>query len=539
MAGLLDFANTDEGMQGLGLLSAAAPSMAPMNLAGRIAMAAQGYQGMKDNRLKQMEAEQVFQMKNIALQQQQQEWAMQYPLLQKMAAQLSGAPQALESAAQPDAQPAPVPYEGAPRDMTASVPMPRSQPQALQAMPQQAPQGGSMFPNVPNNVALPTAAFGGMKALLPLLTKYNEPTEMQRNSNWMGISAGERADGARRELAGKGLMNLKPDGTVYDPVKGPLFTAPDPGRNSFLTWQGGVPSMSGIAGGNAVIQSAARAAEAGKGEVLPVTAYDKGVPVFTSRTAAATGGASANPAGNAPSGNGRYPSQASAPSGPLSPVLSPAAEAAGKEAGLGSGKQYVADNAQANGFGARKYTLQQALSNLENANVGPGSKTANNVKSFLLAQTPLDMGKYLPGVDPEKIQSYDEANKYLIQYAMGKASALGEGTDAKLATTLSGNANTEISKLAATDVVKANLGLEDMQNAQIKAFNKSGQPSENYQKFATQWNSGVDPRVFVWNYATPINKTRIAEKMDATERATFFKQYNAALQAGYISRPKQ
>ena len=53
MAGLLDAFNSDDGMQGLGLLAAAAPSMAPMNLAGRLAQAGASYRGMQDNKLKE------------------------------------------------------------------------------------------------------------------------------------------------------------------------------------------------------------------------------------------------------------------------------------------------------------------------------------------------------------------------------------------------------------------------------------------------------------------------------------------------------
>lgn len=49
MAGLLDVFNSDEGMQALGLLAAAAPSMQPMNFAGRLAQAGQAYRGMKDS----------------------------------------------------------------------------------------------------------------------------------------------------------------------------------------------------------------------------------------------------------------------------------------------------------------------------------------------------------------------------------------------------------------------------------------------------------------------------------------------------------
>jgi hypothetical protein len=53
MAGLLDLFNTDEGMQGLGLLSAAAPSMAPMNLTGRFAQAGHSYKSLQEEQLKQ------------------------------------------------------------------------------------------------------------------------------------------------------------------------------------------------------------------------------------------------------------------------------------------------------------------------------------------------------------------------------------------------------------------------------------------------------------------------------------------------------
>ena len=84
MPGLLDFANTDDGMQGLGLLAAAAPSMAPMNLAGRLAQAAQGYGGLKDAAIKRQELQQEMAMKQLQVQQATQKWAMMQPLLQRL-----------------------------------------------------------------------------------------------------------------------------------------------------------------------------------------------------------------------------------------------------------------------------------------------------------------------------------------------------------------------------------------------------------------------------------------------------------------------
>jgi hypothetical protein len=52
MAGLLDFLNTDEGRLGLGLLGAAAPTMQPMNFAGRLAQGMDNYQGMQQQQQK-------------------------------------------------------------------------------------------------------------------------------------------------------------------------------------------------------------------------------------------------------------------------------------------------------------------------------------------------------------------------------------------------------------------------------------------------------------------------------------------------------
>ena len=53
MAGLLDMFNSDDGMQAMGLLAAAAPSMAPQNFAGRLAQAGNTYKQLKEDQLKQ------------------------------------------------------------------------------------------------------------------------------------------------------------------------------------------------------------------------------------------------------------------------------------------------------------------------------------------------------------------------------------------------------------------------------------------------------------------------------------------------------
>ena len=199
--GLLDFANTDDGMQGLGLLGAAAPMMEPMNLAGRLAMAAKGYQGLKDDALKQQDLAQQIQVRNIGLQQAQQKWALQLPFLQALAGQMGGAqsdsgqaqasPQDAPAQSQPQSMPT-MPF-ASPINMTSGQMPPQPAPtQSQGGSPQTAtqsmPQGGngSIF-GIPRNVAVPTIALNGFDKFGELVGKYNEPTELGKQMQSAGI----------------------------------------------------------------------------------------------------------------------------------------------------------------------------------------------------------------------------------------------------------------------------------------------------------------------------------------------------------------
>lgn len=233
------------------------------------------------------------------------------------------------------------------------------------------------------------------------------------------------------------------------------------------------------------------------------------------------------PTGQAPA-PGRYPGAATTDASgflPSAPALGQA-HAADVASG-GAAEQYVADNRSVNGSGARVYQLQTALTALQNAPTGKGAEAFNTLKSYLQTAN-------VPGVDADKIKNFDEANKYLTQYALNQAGQLGQGTDSKLATTLSGNASTSISNLAAQDVVKANIGLERMKQAQVAAFNQSGLPPEQYQKFSSQWNSKVDPRVFILDQLDPQAKAKLRDSMNPAQRQQFTVMYNTALRNNWI-----
>ena len=101
------------------------------------------------------------------------------------------------------------------------------------------------------------------------------------------------------------------------------------------------------------------------------------------------------------------------------------------------------------GSAGRLYQLHSALSDLQAlgpTGTGPSAGTLNNVRSYL--QSLPVVGQSL-GIDPSQVANYDTANKYLTAYAAARAGAHGGTTDNQLATTLSSNASTHISNLAA------------------------------------------------------------------------------------------
>lgn len=188
------------------------------------------------------------------------------------------------------------------------------------------------------------------------------------------------------------------------------------------------------------------------------------------------------------------------------------------------------------GSGARLFALDKALTGLQNTTTGPGTETRNTVLSFLGAAP--GFKHLVPDATLESVKNYDEANKYLTQYAAGTAAAMGQGTDAKLATALSGNASTHISNLAAQDVVKATIGLERMQQAQAQAFDASGKSPQDYYKWSVDWNKNIDPRAFVMDKLSPDQRGKLVSSItDPQEKARFAASLRTAIKGGFLELP--
>lgn len=240
------------------------------------------------------------------------------------------------------------------------------------------------------------------------------------------------------------------------------------------------------------------------------------------------------PAGaqGAAGGDGRYPGNGgTVQTSPAAGVVD-----ATQKANAAGGDQWVADQSANAASNTRINMLGNALTSLQGATTGNGADKLQAVKSLLVT-----LGA-APQATVDSVQNFDEANKYLTQYAQQKAAGFGHGTDAQLAASISGNGNTHISNLAAQDVVRVNLALERMEQARTAAFQQqldagAVKPSD-YSSWKSKFGSSMDPRVFIADQM-PLAKTQaMVKSMTPQQQATFKAQYNWAAQNGYINGPQ-
>jgi hypothetical protein len=193
----------------------------------------------------------------------------------------------------------------------------------------------------------------------------------------------------------------------------------------------------------------------------------------------------------------------------------------GADAALKAGADaYNADSARANSYPQRVFPLRQAMRALANAQTGPGSETVNHIRSFINAQAPEDIKRMIPNFDPNKIADYDEAVKYLAQYAMNQPGAANSDMSRGLAQTA--NASTKIDNKAARQVVVNALGLENMQQAALVDFNQKfpvGNEAQYSRWLQSNFIPSHDPRGFSWDEQTPEQQKAAVASMSRAEKA--------------------
>jgi hypothetical protein len=191
-------------------------------------------------------------------------------------------------------------------------------------------------------------------------------------------------------------------------------------------------------------------------------------------------------------------------------------------------KAYGAAIEGAGRYAQRVNPLRQVIPIVENmqpTDIGPTSEKWNNFKSSLQS---LGAGPLL-GIDPAKIADYNEAKKYLNQYALQSSSVLGPKTNDGLASAVSANPSMTMDKLSVSQLSKAALGMERMQQTGVREFQalvNAGKASPgDFNKFMLEFSSEHDPRGFVYDLLdgkgqkqmldglTPLQKSRIGDSM--------------------------
>jgi hypothetical protein len=115
--------------------------------------------------------------------------------------------------------------------------------------------------------------------------------------------------------------------------------------------------------------------------------------------------------------------------------------------------------------------------------------------------------------------SYDAQHKWLSQIITGNPVA--QGSDARLAATLAGNANTGIHELAGADMMKAGIALMRMTAAARSQWDDPAVRAKYgyYNDFLRDFNKTTDPRAFAWDMYNPEQKKTLLEDIDKHDEA--------------------
>lgn len=221
---------------------------------------------------------------------------------------------------------------------------------------------------------------------------------------------------------------------------------------------------------------------------------------------------------------------ATAPTG-LTTALPPGVPEAATAVGGASGQQLAADRAESAGLLQNSFPLREAIPKLEKlgpTGTGPLTEGRQEIKSALVS-----LGILKP---TEDVKTYDEARKYLTQFARQNGNT---GTNDQLASAFAGSPSVGISNASAVDLAKAALAIQRMRAAAPLAFAATGKPPEKYSEFLQEYRQTQDPRAFGIDFMTPAQRNKLLDTMSAEEKQKFLRNVNQAKKLGIVSLPTE
>ncbi|WP_205548635.1 hypothetical protein [Pseudomonas carnis] len=229
-------------------------------------------------------------------------------------------------------------------------------------------------------------------------------------------------------------------------------------------------------------------------------------------------------------GSGRLQPASQAPGLQAAPALG--AQEAAQVIGKGSAEASLSLQAQADSAPQSIYQFQNMREKLSDINTGPGTDWRNTAAAFVTGISPEIAAKI--GIDPRKIASAEEFKKYATQATLATLAGLGEGTDSKLASAAAANPGTQLSKLGNQQLIDVLIAGQRAILAKNQAWQSSGLPPEQYNKFSTQWSRDIDPRVFVAQDMDQAGRYKMLDSLPKRDQEAFKQSWVKARAAGYV-----
>ncbi len=174
--------------------------------------------------------------------------------------------------------------------------------------------------------------------------------------------------------------------------------------------------------------------------------------------------------------------------------------------------------------------LTNAEAALKKAQTGKGGQALQDWRAVLGT-----LGIPLSDADKAKAVNFDEAKKYLTDYANRRGAALGMGTDAGREMIHAANPSVDINKPAALDILKVIKGLERMQNAQQAIAAQQGIQPGDYSTWRAGWNRSVDPAGFMADQIPAAQRAKSFDAMKPAQQTKYVNAVKAAIAAGYFT----
>jgi hypothetical protein len=550
--GLLDAFNTDDGMQALGLLSAAAPSLTPTNLAGRLAQAGDTYRQLQTDQLKRQDLAQQLQIRNIELQRAQQQWEALKPVYDMIGRSLSG--QAATAApSQPAIEPSP---GGSLGSGTFGIPT------GGQTSSAPASAGGGNIFGMPASQAGVTLALGGPAELAKAVTSYNSPTDFSKMLMAAGIDPNSPIGRSmiQGNLAKQNYVapvNARPGSILRDPFDPSKVVAFNPhvpeGTMPRFDANGNVIEYQPIGNAEAAIGLGERAKTFGKAQATPSVVYVNGKPQFSTvaqDVQRATGslpppqaGASLTPGFdlNAPgleAAIAKLPPQDQAnvreairmqqslprSESVITPAQAPGFEKSQEKLAGANADRYNSLITQSSDSPTRVNVFDNILNlSKQGVTTGPGQEWINAVKGFA-ANTPLL--KNVTGNWKDDVSGFQELNKFLYQNAQRAWQAAGgTGTDAQLESFTRANPNSKMFPQALQAMAEwgkaGELALQGKANAAQAWKDQQGGNVANMDQFERTWRNNFDPVLFQLKTMDPARQQAYVDNLKRTNPSAY------------------